>query len=177
MLLNLKYYAIIKKINICKNLAYTRWRYIIVKKKLLWAIIPIALIVGIIITYFQIQYPSMTFEELLGTEEYNITKVLVINPVTGARVETENKEKIMELINLFNNRTYRKNFKQRLGVGYIYAYDFYSGDNRILSIVDSGRTKLNIYRLKNTSAYYTVSNEISVNLTDSWVDSIVSKNK
>ena len=145
------------------------------KKKLLWTIIPIVLIIGIITTYFEVQYPRMTFEKLLGTEEYNITKVLVKNPVTGARVETENKEKIMELINLFNNRTYRKEFKQRLGVGYIYASDFYSGDKIVLSVIGTGDS-VDIYNETRTiDAYYNVSKEITVNSFDNWVNSFSNK--
>ena len=144
------------------------------KKKLLGAIMSIVLIIGII-TYFEILYPRMTFEELLGTEEYNITKVLVKSPVTGARVETENKEKIMELINLFNNRTYRKEFKQRLGVGYIYASDFYSGDKMVLSVIGAGNS-VHIYNETRTiDAYYNVSKEVTVNSFDNWVKKCLKK--
>ena len=146
------------------------------KRKLLYVIIPIFLIIcGII--FYKIQYHSMSFEQLLGTNETNVTKVLMRSGVNGKSVETENRGKIRELINLLNDRHYRKAFNQDIGTGYIYYYDFYSGDKIVLRITGTGNN-VHIYNKKRTiDAYYDMSKEITVDSLDNWFNSIDSKSK
>ncbi|OPX44161.1 hypothetical protein CLHUN_19600 [Ruminiclostridium hungatei] len=146
------------------------------KKKLLWIIIPLILIVSIsVLLFIQIKYPKKTFSELLGTNESNITKVLMVNSFTGHRIETTNKEKIKELVNLLNNRTYRKDFKQTNRTGYLYAYDFYSEDKMLFRIVGGGDYVYIFNKERTIDAFYDVSKEISISSIEHWFNSIPSK--
>jgi len=138
------------------------------KKKLLWVGLPVILIICVV-AFIQIQYPRKTFDDLLGTNEANITKVLMRSGVTGHGVETADKGKIKELINLVNNRYYRKAFKQEFGTGYMYYYDFYSGDKVILRITGNG----NVVYINDTR--YNVSKEISLDLLNNWYASLSNK--
>ena len=110
----------------------------IVNKKLLKIIIPALLLIGIIlfcvILYYG--YSPKSFDDLLGIDEANITKVSMRNGNNGSYVETTDKEKIKEIINLVNDRYYQKSSNQRKRVGYSYYYDFYSGDKEIIRIKD-----------------------------------------
>ncbi len=45
---------------------------------------------------------------------------------------------------MLDERTYRKAFKQTLITGFLYAYNFYSGDKILLTIVGSGEN-IHIY--------------------------------
>lgn len=137
------------------------------KKKLLWVLIPILLIIcGI--TFYEFQYRRMSFEQLLGTKETNVTKVLMRSGVNGKSVETENRDKIRELINLLNDKQYRRAFNQDIGTGYIYCYNFYSGKKIVLSIVGTGNN-VHVYNGKRTiDAYYDVNKEISVDSLNNW---------
>jgi len=141
------------------------------KKKLLWLVVPVILLICVLV-FIQLQYPRRTFDDLLGVDEANITKVLMRSGVTGEGAETSDSDKIKELISILDNRYYRKAFNQELRTGYMYYYDFYSGDKVVLGIVGSGN---NIYITNN--AYYNVSKEISLHLLDNWFNSLSNKNK
>jgi hypothetical protein len=128
------------------------------------------LIVAIsVLLFIQIKYPKKTFSELLGTDEANITKVLMRKGFDMSSVETTDKTKIKELINLLNDRYYRKVFKQELGTGYTYFYDFYLGDKVILRITGSGNY---VYI---SDIRYDVSKEISLDSLNKWFNSIPPK--
>jgi hypothetical protein len=117
-----------------------------------------------LIHYFQ--YSPKSFDDLLGTNEANITKVFMRNGNNGSSVETDDKEKIKEIINLVNYRYYNKSLNQAPRVGYSYFYDFYSGDKRIIRITGSGDN------VEINSTYYNVSEAISVDSLTKWFNSI-----
>ncbi|OPX45553.1 hypothetical protein CLHUN_09320 [Ruminiclostridium hungatei] len=146
------------------------------KKKILWVVIPLLLIAAIsVLLFFQIKYPKKTFSELLGTDEANITKVLMRKGFDMSSVETTDKAKIKELINMLNDRYYKKSFNQDPRTGYIYGYIFYSGNNKALTMVCSGN---NIYidnKEKTGAVYYNAVKEISIDWSDNWFNSLSDK--
>ena len=90
-------------------------------------------------------------------------------------VETTDKAKIKELINVLNNRYYKKSFNQDLGTGYTYAYIIYSGNNKSLTMVCSGN-RIHIYNQDKTgAAYYNASKEIPIDWSDKWFNSLSDK--
>jgi hypothetical protein len=133
-------------------------------KKTLKIILSILLLVGVISLYFV--YASKNFENLLGIDERSITKVLMLNGNDGNYVETTDKEKIKELIDIVNNRTYKKALNQEKRIGYSYSYDFYSGDKVRLSITGHGDN------VDINGAYYDVSEPISVETLAKWFNSL-----
>ena len=145
------------------------------KKKLLLIVIPLLMIAAIsVLLFFQIKYPKKTFSELLGTDEANITRVLMRKGDMSS-VETTDKAKIKELINVLNNRYYKKSFNQDLGTGYTYAYIIYSGNNKSLTMVCSGN-RIHIYNQDKTgAAYYNASKEIPIDWSDKWFNSLSDK--
>jgi hypothetical protein len=146
------------------------------KKKLLWIVIPLILIVAIsVLLFVQVKYPKKTFSELLGTDESNITKVLMRKGFDMSSVETTDKDKIKELINMLNDRYYRKAFNQEFGTGYTYAYVFYSGNSETLKMICSGNN-IHIYNQEKTVAtYYNASKEMSIDWSDNWFNSLSDK--
>jgi uncharacterized protein YxeA len=145
-------------------------------KNILWIVIALFLIISIsVLLFIQVKYPKKTFSELLGTDESNITKVTMVNSGTGRKIEATNKEKIKELFKMLDERTYRKAFKQTLRTGCLYAYDFYSGDKMLLTIVGIG-SNIHIYNQESTiDAFYDVSKKISIDWIDKWFNSIPPK--
>lgn len=81
-----------------------------INKKLLKILIPIILMICII-SFFTIQYSKKCFDDLIKNNEANITKVFMRSGSNGSYVETTDKKKIKEIINLVNNRYYTKAFK------------------------------------------------------------------
>ena len=138
------------------------------RKKLLWLAIPVILLICVLV-FIQLQYPRKTFDDLLGVDEAKITKVLMRSGVTGKGVETSDSDKIKELISILDNRYYRKAFNQELWTGYMYYYDFYSGDEVILRITGSGNAVI----IKNIK--YNINKEISLHLLDIWFKSLSGK--
>jgi hypothetical protein len=137
-------------------------------KKLFKIVVPALLIIGII-SFFLIRsyvYSPKSFDDLLGTNEVNITKVLMRNGSNGSYVETADNEKIKELINLVNHIHYRRSSNQTPRGGYSYYYDFYSGYKRVLRITGSG------YNINVNGTYYDVSKFISVSSLDNWFNSL-----
>jgi hypothetical protein len=137
-------------------------------KKLSKIVIPALLIIGIIsfclIRYYV--YSTKSFDDILGVDEGNITKVLMRSGSNGSYVETADKEKIKELINLVNDIDYKKSSNQTPRGGYSYYYDFYSGDKRVLRITGSG------YNINVNGTYYDVSKFISVSSLTNWFNSL-----
>ena len=138
------------------------------RKKLLWLAVSVILLICVLV-FIQLQYPRKTFDDLLGVDEAKITKVLMRSGFDMSSVETTDKDKIKELINILDNRYYRKSFKQELISGYTYYYDFYSGNTVILRITGSGNNVC-----VNTT-YCNVSKEISLHLLDIWFKSLYGK--
>ena len=134
------------------------------KKKVKIAV-PIFIIACVILFYF-IQYSNKSFTELLGTDELNITKVSMLNGSNGNIVETTDKVKIEELINLLDNRDYKKSFEQNSRVGYSYYYDFYVGDKHILRMTGCGND------IQINRSYYHTNKEISVDSLSKWFNSL-----
>ena len=112
------------------------------------------------------QYICKRFEELLGIKETNITKVFMRNGWNGHAVETTDKEKIIELVSFYKDRTYRKELKKKLGSGFIYFCDFYSEDVWILRISENGDN------ISFNSSDYNVSKEISTDSIINWSEDI-----
>lgn len=112
------------------------------------------------------QYTKKSFNDVLGTNEANITKVFMCNGSNGYTVETNDKDKIKELINSLNNRYYRKALIQLPRSGYSYFYDFYSGDKEIIRITGHGKN-VNI-----NGTYYSVSKAISIDSLTNWFNSL-----
>jgi len=146
------------------------------KNKLLWIVIPLLLIAAIsVLLFIQIKYPKKTFSELLGTDEANVTKVLMRKGFDMSSVETTDKGKIKEIINMLNDRYYKKSLNQDPRTGYIYAYTFYSGNNETLTMVCSGNN-IHIYNKENTrGAYYNAVKEIPIDWSDNWFNSLADK--
>lgn len=92
-------------------------------KNLFKIAITISVIIFCLIIYYG--YSPKSFYNLLRTDEENITKVLMRNGDDGSYVETTDKEKIKEIINLVNDRNYKKSSDQEPRLGYSYYYDFY----------------------------------------------------
>jgi hypothetical protein len=137
-------------------------------KVLLKVVISVLLIISIIsVCLFRYyEYSPKSFHDLLGTNESNITKVIMGDGNTGNFVETTDKYKIKELIDLVNDRYYKKSSNQEKRTGYSYYYDFYSGDKQIGSITGHGD---NVYVNR---AYYNVSKPISVDTLTKWFNSL-----
>lgn len=137
-------------------------------KKLLKIVIPILLLIGVF-SFFLIrhyEYSPKSFDDLLGTDEANITKVLMRNGSYGSYVETTDREKIKEIINLVNNRYYKKSSNQEPRDGYSYYYDFYSGDQQIIRITGDGDN------VDVNSTYYNISKPISIDSLTNWFNSL-----
>jgi hypothetical protein len=107
-----------------------------------------------------------SFEDLLGTNDTNISKILMGNGNSGTNVTTNDKTKIKELITLVNNRYYRRSDDQRKMVGYNYFYTFYVGNKDVLTITYTG-TKVYINRV-----WYDVNKEISSDKITDWFNSL-----
>ena len=128
-----------------------------------------ALLLIVIVSVFLIKHfenSPESFENLLGTNKANITKVLMRDGSNGNYVITDDKEKINEIINLINDRDYTKSANQEDRTGYRYYYDFYSGDNIKMRITGDG----DVVEINNT--YYGVSNPISSNSLTTWFNSL-----
>lgn len=117
------------------------------------------------VIFLVVQYHYKSFNAILATK--SITKVSMRNGNTGGYVSTKNKEKIMELINLVNNRYYRKSFIQLNSMsGFSFYYDFYVGDKQVLRISRDG----NNVQLNNVN--YHASKPISNSLLTNWFNSL-----
>lgn len=137
-------------------------------KKVLIVVIVALLLIGVIsfclIKHFE--YAPKSFTNLLGTNEANITKVLMLNGSNGNEVVTNDKEKIKEIINLVNDRNYTKSSNQEDRTGYSYYYEFYSGDEVKVRITGGGDN------VKVNDTYYDVSKPISSASLANWFDSL-----
>ncbi|MBC8060151.1 MAG: hypothetical protein H7Y18_05745 [Clostridiaceae bacterium] len=120
-----------------------------------------------IILFVVIQYHYKSFRTVLGTNEYNITKVGMQNGNSGGYVSTTDKEKIKELFNLVNKRYYGKSIIQlHMTTGYSYYFDFYVGDKVALRMLGSG----NLIELNNK--YYIVTKSVDNDSLTSWFNSL-----
>ena len=144
-------------------------------KKVLIVVIAAFILIGGI-SFFLIRYfenSPKSFESLLGTNESNITNVLLADRDHDV-VVTDNKEKIKELINLLNGRNYTKSSIQddRAGTGYSYYYEFYPDplDGVRVRISDDG-TKVRVDKVN--AVFYDVSKPISLSSLANWNDSIL----
>ncbi len=106
------------------------------------------------------------FDDLLGTNEVNITKIFMRDGSNGISVETTNKERIKNFINLFNTRYYKKSLNQEDKAGYHYYYDLYTEDKRIIRINGEGDS----VEINNT--YYDVSIPISFDSLTNWFNTL-----
>lgn len=111
-------------------------------------------------------YSKKSFNDLLKTKESNITKISMRNGNNGSYVETTDKNKIKEMINLVSGRYYKKSYDQSSRSGYSYYYDFYSGNKQILRITGS-EDNVDI-----NDTYYNVSKPISTKSLDNWFNSL-----
>lgn len=135
-------------------------------KFIISCILAVAVIVGVG-GYFYYGYSAKSFDDFLGMDEANITKVLMTNGNNGSSVETTDKDKIKEIITLVNDdRDYKKSFNQAPRTGYSYHYDFYSGDKQIVRITGSGDN------VKVNGTYYDVSKSISNDSLKKWFNSL-----
>jgi hypothetical protein len=139
-------------------------------KVLLKVVILVILIISIIsfCLFRYYEYSSKSFEDLLGTNESNITKVFMTDGNTGNFVETTDKDKIKELMDLVNDRYYKKSSNQEKRTGYSYYYDFYSGDKQIVRITGYGGGD----SVSVNSTYYNVSKPIDRDSLTKWFNSL-----
>ncbi len=115
------------------------------------------------------QSHTKNFNDMLGTNETNITRILTRNENTGQYFSTTNKDKIKELINLLNNRNYSKSFNRLTVTGISYYYEFFAGDKEILRITgDSDNVNIN-------GTCYNITKEMSVKLLHNWSNSLPNK--
>lgn len=124
------------------------------------------LLILCIISFFTMGYSKKSFNDLLKTKESNITKISMRNGNNGSYVETTDKNKIKEMINLVSGRYYKKSYDQSSRSGYSYYYDFYSGNKQILRITGS-EDNVDI-----NDTYYNVSKPISTKSLDNWFNSL-----
>lgn len=127
----------------------------------------LALLFICIILFVANQFKNKSFDELLGTKEENITKVVMVNGEDGRFASTKDKKKIKELINLLNNKHYSKSINQISRDGYSFWYDFYAGNEVIARITGDGSN------VKINKSYYHVSKEISLDLLNEWFNSLI----
>lgn len=135
-----------------------------VNKRLMRVILP-AFAAVCAIAFVLYQYSNKSFENLLGIDQANITKVFMRDGSNGNFIETSDKDKIKELINLLNNRYYKKALDQVPRMGYSYYYDFFSGDRKVLRITGSGDN------VQINGTYYNVNKDILREALKSWFDS------
>ena len=96
------------------------------------------------------------FDDLLGTNEANITKIFMRDGSNGISVETTDKERIKHFINLLNARYYTKSHNQDDKAEYHYYYDLHTEDKRIIRIAGDGDS------VEINNIYYDVSIPISI---------------
>lgn len=129
-------------------------------------IMGLALLFIYIILFVAIQFQNRSFDELLGTNEENITKVVMRNGNNGRLASTKDEEKIKELINLLNDKHYRKSIIQISRKGYSFSYDFYYGNEVIVRVTGDGSN------VKINKTYYHVNKKISLDSLTEWFNSI-----
>jgi len=133
------------------------------KNRVLIILSVIVLLVSISLLFIGWDYiMPKNFEDFLGKNEINITKVFMRNGSNGSAVSTDNTVKIKKLINSINNRNYRKSFDQGLRTGYNYFYTFYVDDKDVLTITGTGNY-VNI-----SGVYYDVDKAISGDEITEW---------
>lgn len=108
-----------------------------------------------------------SFEDLLGTNKQNITKIFMRDGGNGDSVSTKDKDKIQELVALVNNRFYSKSSNQQTKHGYAFAGDFYVGDKEVLNIIIGDGNNVSI-----NGIYYDVDKAISVDEIRNWFNSL-----
>ncbi|HZK72337.1 MAG TPA: hypothetical protein VFD03_12610, partial [Clostridia bacterium] len=106
------------------------------------------------------------FDNLLKTNTYNITKVLMRDGSNGNSVSTTDKAKIQEIVQLVENRHYTKAINQEARTGYSYFYDFYVGNKEVLRITGGGNN------VEINSTYYNVDKPIQTNELKNWFNSL-----
>lgn len=135
------------------------------QKRILKIMIPFLLIM-FAVSFYITQYQKKSYSNLLGINESDITKVSMQNGNDGSYVETNDKDKIKELLNLLDNRDYKKSLDQSSRTGYNYMYDFYAGDNKVLRITGSGDN------VQINTTYFDVSKTISADALTKWFQSL-----
>lgn len=106
------------------------------------------------------------FDDLLGTNDKNITKVFMRDGSNGNSVSTNDRVKIEELLAVLNNLLYRKSFNQQRRTGYSYFYEFYIGNKAVLRITGSGKN------VDINGIYYELNQAISKNELREWFNSL-----
>lgn len=119
-----------------------------------------------VISFLTMGYSKKSFNDLLKTKESNVTKIFMRKGLNGSYVETTDKNKIKEAINLVSGRYYKKSRDQASRSGYDYYYDFYSGNKQILRITGSGDN------VEINDTYYDVSKPISSKAIANWFNSL-----
>lgn len=138
-------------------------------KKILLILLFVLVIQLSVILLSVIQSHTKSFNDMLGTNETNITRILTRNENTGEYFSTTNKDKIKELINLLNNRSYSKSFNPLTVTGISYYYEFFVGSKKILSITgDSDNVSID-------GTCYNITKEMSVKLLHNWSNSLTIK--
>lgn len=134
-----------------------------VRKKLIYSI-PVLVVIGVIL-FIILLTSKKSFSTILGVDESKITKVFMQDEF-GNVVETYDKVKIHELINLLNNREYKKSKDECTRIAYTYYYDFYEGEKNVLRITGTGTS------IVVNNEIYTVSREISQDAIAEWFQSL-----
>jgi hypothetical protein len=143
-----------------------------VKKALLCVVLPVLLMIGVIVTYYMVQCPKKSFDDLLGTDEANITKVVMgYGPLPQEKRETLNKDKIKELTGLLNKRSYARQVIQEMWVGSPPSLDFYLGSKSTFRMSFYGND------IEINDTYYSVSKDIDSASLIRWFKSLPVKDK
>lgn len=106
------------------------------------------------------------FDDLLGTKEANVTEIYMKDGSNGTSVETADKERIKQFINLWNARYYKKSHNQDDKTKYHYYYDLHTEDNRIIRIAGDGS------RVEINNIHYDVGIPIALDLLTNWFESL-----
>lgn len=109
----------------------------------------------------KVVYTYKSFQESTGTSMNNITKVFMKSGMTGNSIVINDKNKIDEFINLFNNVNYSKSLNQEMSSGYGYFADFYVGEDKVFTLTFSRGKLIHI-----NEVIYNIDKEISINMID-----------
>lgn len=131
------------------------------------------LIFLIIVMAFLIYIRPKNFDDLIGTSDMNITKIILTSGTSGEKVVVTDKEQIQKLINLVNNRHYYRSLNQFTSTsGWGYCIEFFEGNTYLIQLTYSGDKRMYV-----NYTHYRVDSPISYEETDKIFKSLPNKIK
>jgi hypothetical protein len=124
----------------------------------------------IVIAYLTYTHPK-EFDDLIGTSDKSITKIILTSGSSGAKVIIADKEQIQQFINLVTKRHYSRlldQFTSRSGWGY--RAEFFESNTRLVELTYGSSNEIKVNNTK-----YNVDNPISYEETDKLFKSLHNK--